>query len=42
MIFDAESASDAQKFLALPQRILESKIDTKTFEQKNKNSVLRE
>ena len=30
-MFDAESASDTQKFLALPQRILESKIDSKTL-----------
>ena len=37
MIFDEESASDAQKFLAPPKRrILEKKADTKVFEKKIK------
>ena len=41
MIFDEESASDAQKFLAPPKRrILETKIAAKVFEKNCKNFFL--
>ena len=40
MIFDEESASDAQKFLALSKRrILENKIDANMFEEKNAKQI---
>ena len=40
MIFDEESASDAQKFLAPPKRrILEKRIDAKTFETKSSKQI---